>query len=344
MDPRPPNKAPEPGDRAAVQDGQRKARKRSKRDKTNRRPNFWPYIAGGFSLFIIIGILYFKSEIVKVYDSQQKKLQNQVEGCKANLNETHGEVHELNLANVAASGTIDCLQNKVEVCETRLSEKTGEYDHLQDEFRKEKEKLEQKNQAQTETIEAKREEVDDMKAKLSDMQNERDRAKDDYGKEKQENEKCKSDLQKEIEGCRTRLSEKVGEYKHLQNEYRKEKEQLEQKNQAKTETIEAKTREIDDLKAKLSEMQNERDHAKDDYGKEKQENEKCRSKLHSESKMVQDQQRTINDLNVKFQNAEKRFHDQKKEESVNWGNIAFWVIGFVLFACMCIASCGNNSK
>ena len=73
-------------------------------------------------------------------------------------------------------------------------------------------------------------------------------------------------------------------------------------------------------------MQNERDHAKDDYGKEKQENDKCKSKLHSESKVVQDQKQTIHDLSVKLQAAEKRFHDQKKEESGYGGIIAIIIV------------------
>ena len=154
-------------------------------------------------IFIItfVVVFHFDSEIskkvvdVRVCDSQQKDLQNKVEGCMADLSETHGEVYQLNLVKTAASGTIACLENEVEDYKTRLSEKVGKYNHLQDEFRKkwqEKEQLEQENK---EKIKA----VDDLKAKLSEMQNERDCAKADYGKEKQENEKCKLELHSESE-------------------------------------------------------------------------------------------------------------------------------------------------
>ena len=108
------------------------------------RSNIWRYIAGGlFVMIIIAGVgafFYFdgersaKEEVVRVCDSQQKELQNKVEGCKANLSETHGEVYQLNLVKVAASGTIACLENKVDDCETRLSEKQIEYDRLHDDY------------------------------------------------------------------------------------------------------------------------------------------------------------------------------------------------------------------
>lgn len=184
---KPPNQAPEPGQhtagRADGQNGQIKKRRRSKSDKTNKRPNFWPYIGGSLSVIIIVAIvvvLYFNSE----RSAQQKKLQNEVEDCMANLSETHGEVYQLNLDKVRANGSIDCLVDKLEDCKTRLSEKSDECIHLQDECRKEKEQLEQAMR-------------NDLKTKVSEMENERDLAKRNYGKEKQENEECKSKLSSE---------------------------------------------------------------------------------------------------------------------------------------------------
>ena len=206
---RPANKALDADERAVYDSALPRADGRQ-HQREPRRFNIWRYIAGGlFVMIIIAGVwafFYFdsersaKEEVVRVCDSQQKELQNEVEGCMANLSETHGEVHQLNLVKTAASGTIDCLQNEVEDCKTRLSEKQIECNRLHDDYTRtwqEKEQLNQKNQAQTETIEAKREEVDDLKAKLNDMQNERDHANNNYGKEKQENEKCKSDLHSE---------------------------------------------------------------------------------------------------------------------------------------------------
>ena len=75
-------------------------------------------------------------------------------------------------------------------------------------------------------------------------------------------------------------------------------------------------------------MQNERDHAKDDYGKEKQEKEECKSELHSESKIVQDQKRTIHDLSVKLQAMEKRNYNQKGESACDsW---SFYILVVVI--------------
>ena len=112
----------------------------------------------------------------------------------------------------------------------------------------------------------------------------------------------------------------MGEYNHLQDEFRRMKEQLEQKNQ---ETTTAKTKEVDDLKAKLSDMQNERNRAKDNYGKEKQENEKCKSELGSESKLVQDKQQSIENLRALWQHAEKR---SQKEETC----LPSWLLSVII--------------
>ena len=206
---RPANKAPDTDERTVFD----RAVRRADGQHLQREPrslNIWRYIAGGLLvMFIIAGVgafFYFdnersaKEEVVRVCDSQQRELQNKVEGCKANLSETHGVVHELNLVKVAASGTIDCLQNEVEDCETRLSEKQIECDRLRGDYTRtwqEKEQLNQKNEAQTETIEAKTKEIDNLEEKLNKMQNERDHAIDNYGKEKQENEKCNSKLSSE---------------------------------------------------------------------------------------------------------------------------------------------------
>lgn len=203
---RPANMARPPCERAAY-DG---ALPRADGQREPKHSEMWRYIAGGLVVIFIITAVgmsfYFDSErsekeaIVRGFDSQRKKLQNEFESCKANVSETHGEVHRLNLSRVADSMTIDCLENKVKGCETRLSEKSDKYDRLQDEYRKElveKNQLDQQNQGKTQTIEAQTKEIKGLKAKLSEAENERNRAKDVYGKEKQENEKCKSKLSSE---------------------------------------------------------------------------------------------------------------------------------------------------
>ena len=110
-------------------------------------------------IFIVafVVVFHFDSEIskkvvdVRVCDSQQKDLQNKVEGCMADLSEMHGEVYQLNLVKTAASGTIACLENEVHDLKEKLNEMQNECD-LAREKKKENEECRKMINDQRQTI------------------------------------------------------------------------------------------------------------------------------------------------------------------------------------------------